>query len=174
VEWRRKRGYTYQVDRLETQQYIQDVFEKAENTISVSGAPPTPLLQAYRETENDHPCSTESDLGSRQRRLPILKQNGGGQRWKFVCRVPLSFSLASRSWGRGRSAETTQLPWFFAGRYRMFRYCVDEGGIQTRVGSRGNPGARSPTPLTEAAFVFFLSSRRRRGLRRTRLWSFER
>ncbi|CAM9126790.1 unnamed protein product, partial [Hapterophycus canaliculatus] len=33
VEWRRKKGYMYQVDRLETQQYIQDVFEKAENTI---------------------------------------------------------------------------------------------------------------------------------------------
>lgn len=36
VEWRRKKGYTYQVDRLETQQYIQDVFERADNTISVS------------------------------------------------------------------------------------------------------------------------------------------
>ena len=35
VEWRRKKGYMYQADRLETQQYIQDVFEKADNTISV-------------------------------------------------------------------------------------------------------------------------------------------
>lgn len=36
VEWRRKKGYVYQADRLETQRYIQDVFEKADNTISVS------------------------------------------------------------------------------------------------------------------------------------------
>ncbi|CAM9339819.1 unnamed protein product, partial [Laminaria digitata] len=36
VEWRRKKGYVYQVDKLETQQYIQEVFEKADNSISES------------------------------------------------------------------------------------------------------------------------------------------
>lgn len=35
VGWRRKKGYTYQVDKLETQQHIQDVFEKSDNSIQV-------------------------------------------------------------------------------------------------------------------------------------------
>ncbi|CAM9595153.1 unnamed protein product [Discosporangium mesarthrocarpum] len=33
VGWRRKKGYTFQEDKLQTQQQIQDVFEKADNTI---------------------------------------------------------------------------------------------------------------------------------------------
>ncbi|CAM9466034.1 unnamed protein product [Ectocarpus sp. 12 AP-2014] len=49
VEWRRKKGYTYQVDRLETQQYIQDVFERADNTIS---EPPKNKPMVVREVKS--------------------------------------------------------------------------------------------------------------------------
>ncbi|CAM9136528.1 unnamed protein product, partial [Ectocarpus sp. 4 AP-2014] len=49
VEWRRKKGYTYQVDRLETQQYIQDVFERADNTIS---EPPKNKPMVIREVKS--------------------------------------------------------------------------------------------------------------------------